>query len=59
VLSTLSLPVILADADEAAAHEARLDAIDKAARGVSLWRQAGAAAGEGTASAGTSAATST
>jgi len=39
VLSALALPVIVADAHEAAAHEARLDAIDKAARGVSLWRQ--------------------
>lgn len=39
VLSALDLPVIAADAAEAAAHEARLDAIEKAARGVSLWRQ--------------------
>jgi DNA polymerase-3 subunit epsilon len=38
-LSALVLPVIAADAAEVAAHDARLDAVDKAARGVSLWRQ--------------------
>jgi len=33
------LPVIEADAQEAAAHEARLDALDRAARGGALWRR--------------------
>jgi len=46
VLSTLVLPVVVADDAETAAHEARLDAIDKAARGVSLWRQAAAQASD-------------
>lgn len=41
-LSTLLLPVLLADADELAAHEARLDALGKSARSGSLWRQAAA-----------------
>jgi DNA polymerase-3 subunit epsilon len=35
----LALPVIEADAQEAAAHEARLDALDRAARGGALWRR--------------------
>jgi DNA polymerase-3 subunit epsilon len=38
-LASMVLPVIEADAAELAAHEARLDALDKAARGGSLWRQ--------------------
>ena len=41
-LAALALPVIAAEAAEVAAHEARLDAIDKASRGQSLWRQPGA-----------------
>ncbi len=41
-LAALALPVITAEAAEVAAHEARLDAIDKASRGQSLWRQPGA-----------------
>ena len=36
---SLALPVVEADADEVAAHEARLDALDRAVRGTSLWRQ--------------------
>ena len=37
------LRVILADGSEIAAHHARLDAIDKACNGVSIWRQEGLA----------------
>lgn len=45
-LSSLLLPVLAAEPAELAAHEARLDAIDKAARGGALWRLPDAQAGE-------------
>jgi DNA polymerase III subunit epsilon len=38
-LAALDLPVLAADADELAAHEARLDALAKSARGGAVWRQ--------------------
>lgn len=39
-LSGLALPVIAADAAEIAAHEAVLDALDKASGGKTVWRRA-------------------
>ena len=40
------LPVIRATEDELAAHEARLDAIDKTSNGVAVWRRLGAVSRE-------------
>jgi DNA polymerase III subunit epsilon len=37
---SMTLPVLAADADELAAHQATLDDIDKAIKGTSVWRRA-------------------